>query len=448
MRELKAVCDELVKFFDLEQVEDLADVLYRTLFADNKNEILKQYCEIVEDLETDWLQKIFQYYKADRTKGKSQDYTPPSLGKCLAQLVQYDRVKTALDVCCGSGSLTLQLHKLNKDLEFVCLEFDENVIPFLLFNLCIHDITAVVCQYDVISDRLYKAYKLQKTGSFSDISILENFELQVYDIVICNPPFNLSIRSNIENEEYKLKATKDGNSYFIIFCFNHLIKTGRAGLILHTAAANRNTTEAADTRRKLVDNNLLEYIICNPENMFESTTTQTITMILSRQNQTNEDLPMVADLTNHHSEFVRYQNGQFGGDAHTKRTYSKKFNCLSDDDIDNLLNLLKQRACKTWIHPLDYNKFIGRNYTIDWVEYIKQKEQKPVPDSIILLSGVLNTEQGMKQIQMLLGCDPGKVTRMRAICRKELKEPGKYSEMNPQTYIHAALCILDDIGHT
>ena len=50
---------------------------------------------------------IFQYYFADR-KEKMQDYTPKSLAVAVAELSKTENEKICLDLCAGSGALTIQ----------------------------------------------------------------------------------------------------------------------------------------------------------------------------------------------------------------------------------------------------------------------------------------------------------------------------------------------------
>ena len=63
------------------------------------------------------MQKIFQYYLADR-KVKMQDYTPVSLAKFVGKLVRTENEHTVYDLCAGSGALTIQKWNLNNELKF------------------------------------------------------------------------------------------------------------------------------------------------------------------------------------------------------------------------------------------------------------------------------------------------------------------------------------------
>lgn len=54
-----------------------------------------------DDLTTDHLQPIFQYYIADR-KEKMQDYTPSCLGRLIAKLNHIENANSCYDMCAGS----------------------------------------------------------------------------------------------------------------------------------------------------------------------------------------------------------------------------------------------------------------------------------------------------------------------------------------------------------
>ena len=81
---------------------EMLDSVHRILFSAGKDALLSSYVELVDgDLEEDNLQKIFQYYYADR-KGKCQDFTPKSIAKLCAVLTQTDG-HVVYDLCAGSG---------------------------------------------------------------------------------------------------------------------------------------------------------------------------------------------------------------------------------------------------------------------------------------------------------------------------------------------------------
>ena len=82
--ELKELCEMTLNLFDVEVVDDLGKNLMRAC-KDNDMQKFESFAELVGNLDTDWLQKIFQYYQADR-KEKMQDYTPESLADFVGRL--------------------------------------------------------------------------------------------------------------------------------------------------------------------------------------------------------------------------------------------------------------------------------------------------------------------------------------------------------------------------
>ena len=161
MIELLELINKSMEIFKAKDVDDLTDSI-REVSINNVFEVMDEFVSYVKDLSIDWLQKIYQYYQADR-KEKMQDFTPVTLGKLVSKLSQTANEKTVIDMCAGSGALTIQKWLINPDAKYICYEFDENVIPYLLFNLQIRNIDAEVYRKDVLSDDVYDHYKIMKT---------------------------------------------------------------------------------------------------------------------------------------------------------------------------------------------------------------------------------------------------------------------------------------------
>ena len=78
--ELKELSEKTLQIFQAENIFDLGQKLMESL---NNEEKMEAFAELVGgDLSTDWLQKIYQYYLADR-KDKKQDYTPKQPLTCV-----------------------------------------------------------------------------------------------------------------------------------------------------------------------------------------------------------------------------------------------------------------------------------------------------------------------------------------------------------------------------
>lgn len=166
--ELKELTEKTCKIFNCADVGQLGSSLMRCVIENNIEQMAK-FHELVCDLSVDWLQKIFQYYQADR-KEKMQDYTPKSVAKLMGRLA--GEADTVIDMCAGSGALTIQRWNQKHNQSFVLYELDEKVIPYLLFNLTVRNIKANVKQSDVLQQEVYREWIVipgQKYGEVKEV---------------------------------------------------------------------------------------------------------------------------------------------------------------------------------------------------------------------------------------------------------------------------------------
>ena len=272
------------------------------------------------DLQTDYLQKIWQFYMADR-EGKKQDFTPKSLGKLVSELTKQEQETWVYDMCSGSGSLTIQKWNSNKNLKFVCEELDENIIPFLMFNLKIRNIEGFVVNGDILTGEHKAIYKLTKGEKFSKIEPSMFFEYPVFSTGISNPPFNLK-------GEYKKEiALKNMNFVFVLKMLEKI--RGKAAFILPNGVTSSSDEEVA--RKFLTESKEIRAVIAAPEKMFESTQIPTTILLFEK----NSDEVTFVDCKN--QNYIVEKREQ-KGELHTaNRTYIKEFNVFLDEHIDNIL---------------------------------------------------------------------------------------------------------------
>lgn len=166
--ELKELIDKTLEMFGARDTQELRDKLFETCKS-NDELMLANFKELVGDLNIDWLQKIFQYYEADR-KEKKQDYTPKYLADFCGRLA--GDADCIVDMCAGSGSLTIQKWARNNDQKFELYEFDENVIPYLLFNMMLRNINCYVYHSDVLQDEIFHEYRIKSGKEFGILEVI------------------------------------------------------------------------------------------------------------------------------------------------------------------------------------------------------------------------------------------------------------------------------------
>ena len=166
--ELKELTEKTLELFEAESADQLGQ---RLLEACKDTDKLEAFSNLVDgDLTQDWMQKIYQYYLADR-KEKKQDYTPKSVAQLMGALIgDADKV---VDMCAGSGALIIQKWTQNPNLEVTALEIDENVIPFLLFNMALRNINCKVIQGDALTGEdainIWQVTKGERFGRITNI---------------------------------------------------------------------------------------------------------------------------------------------------------------------------------------------------------------------------------------------------------------------------------------
>lgn len=164
--DLKDLTDETIKLFGVNDPSELGSSLTK---ACDDQAMLQGFCDLVDgDLSKDWLQMIYQYYLADR-KDKKQDYTPASIARFMGMLA--GDAERVIDMCAGSGALIIQKWNLNHEISFTAIEIDENVIPFLLFNMVLRNIRCDVLMLDALTDEApKKTWKITKGEKFGCIT--------------------------------------------------------------------------------------------------------------------------------------------------------------------------------------------------------------------------------------------------------------------------------------
>ena len=92
----------------------------------------------------------------------------------MVSKLSYDENESeCLDMCCGSGALTIQKWNNNHNLKFILEEFDENVIPFLLFNMMLRNINCEIRHKDVLQNETFHLYKITKQDEFGNLEVLK-----------------------------------------------------------------------------------------------------------------------------------------------------------------------------------------------------------------------------------------------------------------------------------
>lgn len=262
--ELSNLIEISKKVFEISDISELGAAISEKM---NDVNTFRKWADLVPDMTIDNLQPIFQYYMADR-KEKMQDYTPKSLALAACMIAGVHNAKSVYDMCAGSGALTIQAWNINPECRFICQEFDERVIPFLLFNLALRNINAFVIHGDVLSEEQFKAYSVTAGENFSVVSeVPVPINIKV-ECCISNPPYNMKFKLPVFaalNERYKYGVPPESNANYA-FISAAVQAADNAALILPNGVLNTQLNAEAEIIENLILSNLIDAIVENPDN--------------------------------------------------------------------------------------------------------------------------------------------------------------------------------------
>lgn len=389
--ELLEFKNKLFALLQISKIEQLESALLSAVLS-HDIDIFNGYKKITDESK-DWLQALWQYYKADRVE-KKQDYTPQSICNLVTALT--GDCKTIYDCCAGSGALCCQIAR-HKPLEHInAVELDERVIPILLFNLCLKNVNASVCNADVLTGEIYQpGYELKSTEDYSICQQVDYSIIKKADVAVCNPPYNLRWEPTMHIPwcgEFDIIPPKSSANW--AFALNALSFADKAIMIMPQSIFSND--QEKEVRKYLIDHDLIETIIALPDKMFEATSIGTCIVVLNKTKRQTGTIKFI-DSRNNHVVEKRAQNGQYGGASHTNRTYEKAYNVLSSENIDKIINAPENQV---GFSSTQRNADIAENeYILTPSRYIEmnQVEEKPhrsfqdIADNINAIVAVKNS---------------------------------------------------------
>ena len=216
--------------------------------------------------EEDLIGRVYEYflqiYAASGTKEEGEFYTPASIVKLIAEMIEpYSGV--VYDPCCGSGGMFVQSvkfveahHGNKKDISIVGQESKPDTWRLCKMNLAIRGISHNLGE--------------KNTSTFTE----DLHKDRKVDFIMANPPFNLKDWRN-EDEltkdprwtGYATPRVSNANYAWILHMISKLdVSHGIAGFLMANGALNDEND--FEIRKKLIENDKVEAIIVLPRDMF------------------------------------------------------------------------------------------------------------------------------------------------------------------------------------
>jgi type I restriction enzyme M protein len=326
-----------------------------------RNVLFETFIAEEQDLSFDWFTEYFQAEQSDR-KNKKQDFTPDGI-VTLTSLLLGSTISSA-DICAGTGGLTIKRWSENKDASFYCEEFSDRALPFLLFNLAIRNVNAIVRHGDSLTRNFKVTYELTKSDKFSEIELIDSVVDFKAQTVIMNPPYSLPWKpdkSFIDQPRFKpfgALAPKSKSDYaFLLQGFSQLDDNGTMAIILPHGVLFRGSAEQT-IRTKLIEMNYLDAVIGLPEKAFFSTDIPTVILVL-RKSRSEKDVLFI--------------------DASKECAKKAKNNVIEQRHIDKILDVYRNRKeVDKFSHITKLNEIKENEFNLNIPRYVDTFEPEPV----------------------------------------------------------------------
>ena len=310
---------------------------------------LGNYHDNTIDVFGDAYEYLMTMYASNAGKSGGEFFTPQEVGELLARIVLLDKkeVNKVYDPCVGSGGLLLKFAKILGK-ENVKQGFFGQEINLTTYNLCrinmfLHDIN-------------YNKFNIARGDTLIDP---KHWDDEPFDAIVSNPPYSIKWagKSNpllINDERFApagiLAPESKADLAFTMHMLSWLSSKGTAAIVEFPGVLYRGGAEGK-IRKYLIDNNFVDTVIQLPSDLFVGTTIATCILVLKKNKSENNVLFIDAS-----DEFIRNTNK----------------NKLSDTNIDNIVNIIKNRTDVENKAIVISNEDIANNdYNISVNSYLK-----------------------------------------------------------------------------
>ena len=161
--------------------------------------------------------------------------------------------------------------------------------------------------------------------------------------LVSNPPYNMvwtppELAGFMpQYQGWVLPPKSNANFAFILSGISMM--DDKAVFLLPNEIMTSGTKDEQTLRAQLVEENLISAVITLPDRMFESVSIPVCMILFDRHKETTK-IEMI-DMRQCYETEIRDQNGQYGGNSHTGRTYHKKVNVIPEAEMQRAMDAIE-----------------------------------------------------------------------------------------------------------
>lgn len=357
--------------------------------------LLSQFSDAIEDVTHDGLTSYFQDEHGDRDALK-QDFTPPAVCDLVAAMA--DDADAYIDVCAGTGGLTISLWALHPHALYRCEEFSVRTIPALLLNMAVRNMRGEVVRKDVLTGETFERYALEPSDRFSTVTQVDELPDRRYKACVQNPPYSMKWDGLARPWMCYGVPPKSKSDYaFVEYGMAHADRTIAIlphGVLFRGAAEGR-------IREAILRDGALDAVVGLPEKMFLHT-----------------GIPVCLLSLSHGDGSVCVIN------ADELHDIEGKLNVMRPNHVRDVLSCLSMRRdIDRLCHVADAGEIERNGFNLNIPRYVDRYEEPEIPDIDSLLAELCAIDKDIRkeersilaQIKNLMGTTDETRSEVRAL---------------------------------
>lgn len=341
------------------------------------SEVIKHLNDInfnFEDTEMDVLGNAYEYligqFASNAGKKAGEFYTPAQASKLLAMITTTgkEKVKSAYDPTCGSGSLLLKVARYTDVSSFYGQELNTTTYNLARMNMILHGVK-------------FNDFEIKQGNTLEDPQHLD----KRFDIVVANPPFSQKWSADdsfLSDERFasygKLAPSSKADFAFIQHMIYQLDNNGTMAVIVPHGVLFRGASEGVIRKYLLKEKNYIDAIIGLPANIFYGTSIPTCVIVV-RKNRKPEDDVLFIDGSN---DFEKSKNQNYLRDEDVEKIvdtyrnrkeiekYSKKVSMKEIEENDYNLNIPR------YVDTFEEEEEINLDEVVEKIEKLSEEEKE------------------------------------------------------------------------
>lgn len=355
------------------------------------SEILSKLNEIdfrLEDIESDVLGDAYEYlisnFAAGAGKSAGEFYTPQQISKILAKLVTIgkDKIRSAYDPTCGSGSLLLRVAKETDVSDFYGQELNPTTYNLARMNMILHDVH-------------FSRFNIEHDDTLEDPRHID----QRFEAIVANPPFSANWKGDANplnaqdprfNQFGRVAPKTKADFAFLQHMYYHLADSGTLASVFPHGVLFRGAAEGTIREYFIKELNAIDAVIGLPANIFYGTSIPTCILVLKKCRQADDNIVFI--------------------DASGEGNFIKEGtqNKLREEDVQRIIDAyVKREEIDKYCHIASLAEIAENDYNMNIPRYVDTFEEEEAIDVQEVSARLVELNEELAEVDKELGvfCD-------------------------------------------